>query len=298
MVSRRTFVTAAAGATGTLLGAGALQARAPGSISPPVSQVVSEFLYFDDPVEEFRAHMRMGRDLVAEQGSTLTWYHWIVFVIPGGRRPEPLLRYEGMEFSYFRHLGNNNYRIHAHNVSFPRDLKTNAFTQTVTNPITGERVDVPVSLLLHDPGTIGGPTGFRNLDGDGSAQNPFRQFRVENDLIKLDVVRSAPPDWPATHIENSCSWVEFDLFANETITSLPVHFCGHYAYEHPNWLKMPEGMGHLAGFWDGKKLNSASELPREFLDRMEREYPELLEPRWGEFERKIPFDLTVTGEAP
>ena len=71
----------------------------------------------------------------------------------------------------------------------------------------------------------------------------------------------------------------------------PAHFCGHCAFEHPAWLKMPEGMGHLAGFWDGKKINSPTELPREFLDRMEREYPELLEPRWGEFDRPIPFDL-------
>ncbi len=291
MVTRRRFVSSAAGATGALLGSGALQAQAQQSRHPSVSKVVSEFIYFDDPVEEFRAHMRMERDLVEQQGTTLTWYHWMVFIIPGGRRPEPLMRYEGIEFSYFRHLGNNNYRIHAHNLSFPRDLKTNAFTDTVSNPITGQRVEVPVSLLLHDPGTIGSPAGFRNLNGDGSVQDVYRQFRIESDLIKLDSVRSAPPDWPATHIENSCQWVEADLFANETITSLPVHFCGHYAYEYPKWLKMPPGNGHLAGFWDGKKVNSVAELPREMLDRLEREYPELLEPRWGEFERPIPFEL-------
>jgi hypothetical protein len=291
MVSRRTFVAAAAGATGGLLGNRAAQAQMARSITPPVSQVVSEFLFFDDPVEEFRAHMRMERDLVENQGTTLTWYNWMVFVIPGGRRPEPLIRYEGIEFSYFRHLGNNNYRIHAHNISLPRDLKTGKFTDTVINPITNERIEVPVSLLLTDPGTIGGPSGFRNLSGDGSAQDVYRQFRIESDLIKFDSVRSAPPDWPATHIENSCQWVEFDLFANETITSLPVHFCGHYAYEYPKWLNMPEGKGHLSGFWDGKKVNSPAELPREMLNRLEREYPELLEPRWGEFERPIPFDV-------
>ena len=291
MVTRRKFVSAAAGATGTLLAGAAAPAQTPRPIGPSVSQVVSEFVYFDDPVEEFRAHMRMERDLVERQGTTLTWYHWMVFVIPGGRRPEPLVRYEGIEFSYFRNLGNDNYRIHAHNVSFARDLETNAFTDTVLNPITDERVEVPVSLLLNDPGTIGGPSGFRNLSGDGSVQDVYRQFRIENDLIKLDSVRSAPPDWPATHIENSCQWVESDLFANETITSLPVHFCGHYAYEYPKWLNMPEGKGHLSGFWDGKKVNSAAELPREILDRLEREYPELLEPRWDEFERPIPFEL-------
>ena len=54
---------------------------------------------------------------------------------------------------------------------------------------------------------------------------------------------------------------------------------------------MPERAGHLTGFWDGRKANEASDLPREFLDRMEREYPELLEPRWGEFKRPIPFEL-------
>lgn len=292
MITRRSFLTAAAGATGTLLGSAAAGSQMSKSLSPPTSQVVSEFIDFDDPVEEFHAHMRMERDLVGEQGSTLTWYHWMVFIIPGGRRPEPLVRYEGIEFSYFRHLGNNNYRIHAHNASYARDLKTNAFTDTAVNPITNERVEVPVSLLLNDPGTIASPVGFRNLSGDGTTQEVYRQFRIENDLIKLDSVRSAPPDWPATHIENSCQWVEFDLFANETITSLPVHFCGHYAYEYPKWLKMPEGgAGHLSGFWDGKKVNSAAELPREILARLEREYPELLVPRWDDFDSPIPFEL-------
>ncbi len=291
MINRRTLISATAAATGVIAAGRQGEAHASAANLSKAGKLVSEFISFDDPVEEFRAHMRMERDLVADQGTTLTWYHWIVFVIPGNRRPEPLLRYEGMEFSYFRYLGNHNYRIHAHNVSFARDLETNRFTDSVTNPITGKRVEVPVSLLLNDPGTIAGPSGFRNLSGDGSVQTVYRQFRVENELIKLDSVRSAPPDWPATHIENSCQWVAAELFANKTITSLPVHFCGHYAYEYPKWLGMPDQAGHLTGFWDGRKANEASDLPREFLDRMEREYPELLEPRWGEFDRPIPFEL-------
>lgn len=293
MFSRRGFVTSTASA-GAFAGAGDAQAQNLVSLEPSISQVQSEFLYFNDPADEFRADYRMGRDLVEEQGSTITWYHWMVFVIPGGRRPEPLMRYEGIEYSYFRHLGDSNYRIHAHNVSFPRDIKTNKFTDTVVNPITGERVEAPVSLLLNDPGTIGGPSGFRNMNGGGAVQEVYRQFRREDNLIKCDSVRSAPPDWPATHIENSCKWVPIDEFANETITSLPVHFCGHYAFEYYSCLNMPETPGqngHLTGFWDGKKLNSPSEIPREMLDRMEREYPELLEPRWNEFDRRIPFEI-------
>lgn len=294
MLSRRGFSTATAASLGSLAGAKSAQSQDLASLAPPVSQVQSEFLYFDDPIEEFRADFRMGRDLVEEQGSTITWYHWMVFIIPGGRRPEPLMRYEGIEYSYFRHLGDNYYRIHAHNVSFARDLKTNTFTDTVVNPITGETCEVPVSLLLHDPGTIGGPDGFRNMNGGGAVQQVYRQFRREDEFIKCDSVRSAPPDWPATHIENSCKWVHIDEFANERATSLPVHFCGHYAFEYYSWLNMPETdrrAGHLTGFWDGKKLNSPQEIPREMLDRMEREYPELLEPRWSEFDRPIPFEI-------
>lgn len=291
MFSRRGLVQSVAGAAGALAGVRSTHAQDLVSLSPPVAQVKSEFLYYDDPVAEFNAHLRIERDLVETQGSTVTWYHWMVFVIPGDRRPEPLMRYEGIEYSYFRNLGNNNYRIHAHNISFPRDLKTNKFTDTVINPITGERVNAPVSLLLHDPGTIGSPIGFRNVNGDGTPQQVYRQFRIEDNLIKLDSIRSAPPNWPATHIENSCQWVDLDLFANETITSLPTHFCGHYAFEYYPWLKMPKGKGHLSGFWDGKKLNSPKEIPREMLNRLEREYPELLAPRWGEFDRPVKFKI-------
>ena len=291
MFTRRNLMASVAGAAGVAAGARSAAAQDLVRLSPPVAQVKSEFLYYDDPVAEFHAHLRMERDLVETQGSTITWYHWMVFVIPGDRRPEPLMRYEGIEYSYFRNLGNNNYRIHAHNISFPRDLKTNKFTDTVINPITGERVHAPVSLLLNDPGTIGSPIGFRNVNGDGTPQQVYRQFRIEDNLIKLDSIRSAPPNWPATHIENSCQWVDLDLFANETITSLPVHFCGHYAFEYYSWLKMPKGKGHLSGFWDGKKLNSPNEIPREMLTRMEREYPELLAPRWSEFDKPVAFKI-------
>lgn len=293
MTTRRNFVASSALAAGALAGSKGASSQSLVSLTPPVAQVESEFLYFEDPVEEFRAHMRIERDLVEDVGETITWYHWMVFVIPGGRRPEPLMRYEGIEYSYFRHLGNNNYRIHAHNLSFPRDLKTNKYTDTVVNPITGETVEAPVSLLLNDPGTIASPVGFRNIAGDGTVQEVYRQFRIEDNLVKLDSVRSAPPDWPATHIENSCQWVDLDLFANETITSLPVHFCGHYAFEYYSWLNMPKEHehGHLSGFWDGKKINSPAEIPREMLDRLEREYPELLEPQWAMFDAPVPFEI-------
>lgn len=291
MATRREALAATAGTAGMMLSP--QLANAQRSHQPPTNQVVSEFLTFDDPIDEFRTYLRMGRDLVEDQGARLTWYNWIVFIIPGDRRPVPFMRYEGMEYSYFRNMGNYNYRIHAHNVSFPRDLNTNEFIDTVENPVTGERVEVPITLLLHDPGTVASPQGFRNLAGDGSYQHHFMQFRIEDDLLKFDSIRTAPPDWPATHVENSCAWTPFELYADESITSLPTKFAGHYAFEYTPWLKMPADhtQGHLTGFFDGRKINGPHELPREFLDRMERDHPELLEPRWGEFDRPAPFQI-------
>ncbi len=291
MTTRREAIALTAGTAGMALGPQMAQAQR--SVEPPTNQVVSEFLTFEDPTEEFRTYLRMGRDLVEGRGTRLTWYNWIVFIIPGDRRPMPFMRYEGMEYSYFRNLGDYNYRIHAHNVSFPRDLNTGKFIDTVVNPITEERVEVPNTVLLTDPGTVANPKGFRNLAGDGSYQHHFMQFRIEDNLLKFDSIRTAPPDWPATHVENSCTWAPFELYADESITSLPVKFAGHYAFEYTPWLKMPEShtQGHLTGFFDGRKINGPHELPQEFLDRMEREYPELLEPRWGEFDRPAPFQI-------
>jgi hypothetical protein len=255
-----------------------------------VAKVTSEFLIFDDPVAKLHAQLRMGRDL-AEQSDTITWYHWMVFMVPVTEAPIPLMRYEGIEFSYLRHLGDNNFRLHAHNLSYPRDLESGSFTNTVKNPVTGESVAVSPSVLLTDPGTVHNPNGFRNVNSDGTYQKRYSMFRLEDELIKLDSVRGAPPGMPITHQENSCSWCPFDEFTNSSITSLPLHFVGGYLYEYPKWLNMGERPGHLMGMFDGKKVSSVEELPDEFLDRTRREYPDLLRPRWEDFDVPLSFKL-------
>ncbi|MFN2287337.1 MAG: DUF1838 family protein, partial [Chromatocurvus sp.] len=249
-----------------------------------------EFLHFDDPVAKLHAHLRVERKL-AEESSTLTWYHWIVFAVPVTQAPIPILRYEGIEYSLLRHLGNNNFRLHAHNLSFPRDLNSGAFTNEVHNPVTGKTVAVGPSIITSDPGTVQNPIGFRNVNSDGTYQKRYAMFRLEDELLKLDSVRGAPPEKPVTHQENSCAWVPFDEFTNPTINSLPAHFVGSYLYEYPRWLNMGDRPGHLLGMFDGKKISSVQELPVEFLDRARRDYPELLLPRWQDFDRPLSFSL-------
>jgi hypothetical protein len=290
-ISRRDFV--ATGAISAIASSPVVAAPAAGrSATSSRGQLRSEILRFEDPVEEFREHLRIERSLVEEEGSTLTWYNWIAFVIAEGRAPFPLLRFEGIEYSYYRRVAPMEYRIHAHNLSYARDLQTGAFLDRLENPLTGRIVKVDPAVLLTDPGTLASPRGFRNLNSDGKThRQPFRVFRIQDDMIKLDSVRTAPPDMPTVHIENSCQWVSRSQFEDKSIRSLPVEFTGVYVFPFPKWLDMGDRKGHMYGMWDGRKLQGPAELPGEFLRRTEREFPELLQPRWQEFERPIPFQL-------
>ena len=285
--SDRRNILRAMAAPALLAGAGSALGRIPTAV--PEVPVQSTFLKFASLEEEFEAHFRFERDLVAYQGTCLSWYYWIAYIVPEGSAPQPIVRFEGMEYSYFRKVADHTYRIHAHNLSYPRNLATNMYSNSLTNPLTGEVVTIPNTVLLNDPGTVHSPKGFRNVNGDGTYVVPYRQFRQENDLVKLDSVRTAPPNWPTTHMESSTQWASHADFVDKRVTSLPYRTCGVYVFPFPAWLKMGERKGHMLGFIDGRKIRGPQDLPEEFLSKTRREYPELLQPRWGEFERKANF---------
>ena len=294
--SRRELLAAALGGIGASLVSGSGMAADPILPLPTtpdehkIAKVRSEFLHFDDPVAKLHARLRVERNL-AEESFTLTWYHWIVFVVPAKSAPIPMVRYEGIEYSLLRHLGNNNFRIQAHNLSYPRDLNSGEFINEVHNPVTGETVAIGPSIITTDPGVVHNPDGFRNVNGDGSYHKNYAMFRLEDELLKKDSVRGVPPETPFTLQENSCAWVPFDEFTNPTINSLPAHFVGGYLYNYPRWLNMGDHSGNMYAMFDGKKIYSVEELPNEFLDRARRDNPELLLPRWQDFERPLSFSL-------
>ena len=74
-----------------------------------------------DPIERFKALFRFERDL-QDEAITLTSYQFVMHVLALGKRPVPIVRWQGMEFSYFRRVAPWLWRIHAHNVSYPLDL--------------------------------------------------------------------------------------------------------------------------------------------------------------------------------
>ena len=115
----------------------------------------SSFLLLD-PVQRFRQALRIQRSL-ADEADILHWYHFIMVAVPLNATPKAVVRWEGIEFSRHQKLAENRYRLHGHNLSFPRHLETGEFVDAVLNPVTKKRVTVPPMALTADPGMCARP---------------------------------------------------------------------------------------------------------------------------------------------
>ncbi len=269
------------------------EAAEPSSPMAPVASGATDapladgFIPFADKRDKFNALFRFERDL-RDQGTALSTYQFLVFAVLQGQRPQPVIRFEGMEYSYFRRVGAETWRIHAHNLSYPRDVTTGRFVSTVKNPFTGEMLQVQPMRLMDDPGVLQSPKGY--LQANETKVNWHDSHfvaRIEGDLVKAEHIRPAPEVWPTMFIESSVSSVTKREFDDPSITSLMYQTSGFYIFPFPAWVRMGDKTGHMLGAWNGRKIRGPQGLPREFLARARSEDAALLEPRWGEFDRPV-----------
>lgn len=276
------------GAPLALAGLGMLPGSLNASTASQFSAYDDGFMHLADAREKFTALFRLERDL-QDEGTALSTYQFLMYALPHGERPQPIVRWEGMEFSYFRRVGEMTWRIHAHNVSYPRDLFTGEYTSSAHNPYTNEALRVEPLRLLDDPGVLHGPRGYLVLD----ATTPnwlasYHSLRIEGPLIKSEHIRPMPEGWPEMFIESGCSTVSREDFYNPAVTALPFQTSGFYVFPFPAWMNMGDRPGHMLGAWSGRRvMGGPAELPRQFHDRVARETPELLRPRWAELETPL-----------
>lgn len=258
------------------------------------AQWTSDFVNDLAPSERFRQIMRVQRSL-EDEADILHWYHFVMVSVPVGKAPQPVVRWEGIELSRHRRIGENRYRLHGHNLSFPRDLVTGAFVDSVRNPVTGEIVRVPTMALTSDPGLIRSPEGIVTLDKPNDPPRPeYRVLRREGSLVKVDAARVPPASWPVTFIELGHEASPAALFDDPKLLWLPSEVSGAYVFPWPEWMQMGEGApGHMFATWSGHKLRSVDDLPREFRARALAEFPKLLQVDMSAFDR--PF--RDTGDA-
>jgi hypothetical protein len=257
-------------------------------------QWTSEFSMLD-PVETFRQTMRIQRSLEPE-ADILHWYHFIMVAVPVGMAPRPVIRWEGIEFSRHQRLTGNRFRVHGHNLSYPRDLRTGEFVSKVLNPLTKQEVAVPPMALTEDPGLVRSPDGVVTLDKPSAAPRPdYRVLRREGAIVKVDAIRVPPETWPVTFLEMGYEASPADHFDDPSQLWLPSEVSGAYVFPWPAWMQMGSAPGHMFAAWSGYKLRTIHELPEEFRRRAERDHPHLLAVDRRPFEKPLPIGLTSGG---
>lgn len=279
------------GALGVLPFAGSAAHAAmpqPGAESDQIGEMASTFLDYD-PVTNFRQAMRMQRSL-NDVDDILHWYHFIMVVVAPGKAPAPVVRWEGIELSRHVRVGENLYRLHGHNLSFPRNLDSGAFTSDALNPATGKMVHPTMLALTGDPGMYFSPKGTLTLDRpDGKFQPKYTKLRREGDLIKVDAIRVPPATWPVTFLEMGYEASPAKLFDDPAQLWLPATVSGAYVFPYPDWMEMGDAPGHMFAAWSGHKLRSVDQLPPEFRAKAEAERPDLLRVDPASFEKQVPL---------
>jgi hypothetical protein len=290
-MSRRKFVAGSLAATSIavpMTSAAASKEPTPSFIE---GRIRSEFLNYADPVDHQRQSFRILRNL-HDDADVLFWYHFQMYAVIDGKRPEAIVRWEGIEFSHHRKLAPSTYRVSGHNLSFPRDLHTSKWTDSALNPITGETVAVPPLALTEDPGYVYTPQGVIPLDSpEAPPRIRHEQFLIEGDLVKIEQVRQPPASWPATFIETSTNWSSLALFEDDEVIDLPAGTAGGYIFPWPAWMNMGDRKGHMFATWSGRKLQSIDNLPTEFIQRAQSSHSELLQVDMSKFAEPLPEPL-------
>lgn len=256
---------------------------APDSVRPPF---VSSFLRLD-PEETFRQVMRLQRSLL-DADDILHWYHFIMYAVPNEGRTVPVVRWEGIELSRHQRIGALRYRMHGHNLSYPRDLDSGEFIDSVVNPITNQRVPLAPMRLTQDPGLVRSPAGTITLDRAGAPpRRDYRALRREGEWVKVDTIRVPPATWPQPFIEGGYEAAPAAQFDDPRLLWLRTEVSGAYVFPWPSWMQMGDRPGHMLGIWSGHKLRSVAELPDEFRQRAERDDAALLEVDRALFSRPV-----------
>jgi hypothetical protein len=237
----------------------------------------------DTPAEHLRQLVRMQGSLREED--VPWWFTGVIFAVTGdAATPRPLVRFEGLEVYWFQHVGAG-YRLGGHTVTFFRDFETNEYLYEFRNPWTGRTDGVK-------PAVQGGNLGFHygedgiwpvRLNGEAFGSPAPRplwvQWHAAGEQVWLQHQTVYPPGMPPMHGQRQSMFVSRRDFANRRLAALPAAFSSTVFMGWLKWMDMKDHPGHVIWHASGAKLRSIDELPREYRERAEREYPERLSAR-------------------
>jgi hypothetical protein len=269
---------------GLFAGAMALGLGTAGLALPGMAQANSPSLPdLDDPAVNLRNLVRMQGSL--RERDVPWWFTGVIFAVTSeGETPRPLVRFEGMEIYWFQHVAAG-YVLGGNTVTFFRDFDTNEYLHEMQNPWTG-RVDAV------KPAVQGGNLGFSystdgiwpvRLSGETFGEpvrKPLRlQWHAVGDHVWLQHQTVYPPGMPPMHGQRQSMFASRRDFLDRRIEALPATFSSTVFMGWPKWMDMKDQPGHVVWHAAGAKLRGVDDLPREYLERVQKEFPERLTAR-------------------
>lgn len=266
-LSRRGFLAGAV----SLLAAGEALPRIGGDLpagAPDLSK----------PEENLDAVLRVTGSLVEED--VPWWYDGTIFGIVGEQQPRPLVKFEGMELYWVRHLDDGEYELIGNTVTFFRDVETGQMIDTFENPYTGKSNTVTPAVQGGGPGR-----GF-NYSVRGIRPTPFMAQMPEwplvldwsfaRDMVWLHNQTQYPPGMPPPRAQRQTMFVPLARFSDRKIKNLPTVFSSTVFMPWLKWMDMGNLPGHVIWHASGAKLESIDQLPTEYRRRAETEFPQYL----------------------
>jgi hypothetical protein len=227
------------------------------------------------------------RNLVRMQGSLREedvrwWFTGVIFGVRGeSETPRPLVRFEGMEVYWFSHRGDG-FQLGGHTVTFFRDFETGEFLYEFANPYTGKREAVK-------PAVQGGNLGFAytrdgiwpvRLDGTPFGEPVKKPLRVQwhemGPHIWLQHQTIYPPGMPAMHGQRQTIFAQRNDLLDSRQDSVAASFSSVVFMNWLKWMDMKDQPGHVIWHASGVKLQSMDQLPRDYRQCAEKEYPDRL----------------------
>ena len=236
-----------------------------------------------DPDTALRTMVRMQGSLREED--VPWWFSGVIFAVTGdGETPRPLVRFEGMEIYWFRHV-TDGFILGGHTVTFFRDFATGEYLEEFDNPWTRRRETVK-------PAVQGGNLGFKysrdgiqpvRLDGTplGPAPvGPFRpQFHHVGGHLWLQHQTVYPPGVPAMHGQRQTLFADERDVADGRLAAVPATFSSTVFMGWLKWMDMNGIPGHVVWHASGAKLRSIGDLPAAYRERALREFPDRMTAR-------------------
>lgn len=235
---------------------------------------------FTDPAVNLRQMVRMQGSLREED--VPWWFTGMIFGVRGeAETPRPLVRFEGLEVYWFQHTSTG-YQLGGHTVTFFRDVETREFIQEFRNPYTGKVNSVR-------PAVQGGNLGFSySTDGiwpvklDGTPfteprRAPFRgQWHAAGEHVWMQHQTIYPPGMPPMHGQRQTMFARRSDLLDSRVDALPATFASTVFMGWLKWMEMNDEPGHVIWHASGAKLKRIEDLPRDYLERAQKEYPQRL----------------------